>query len=49
MKIIEAFKEDINDSLKEIQESTVKQVEALKGETNCLKKSRQMQTSEGNE
>ena len=27
MKIIEAFKEDINNSLKEIQENIVKQVE----------------------
>ena len=29
MKIIEAFKEDINNSLKEIQENTGKQVEAF--------------------
>jgi hypothetical protein len=28
--MIEAFKEDINNSLKEIQENTDKQVEALK-------------------
>ena len=34
IKIIEFFKEDINNSLKEIQESTGKQVEALKKETN---------------
>jgi hypothetical protein len=34
MKIIEAFKEDINNSLKEIQENTGKQLEALKEETN---------------
>ena len=34
MKIIESFKEDINNSLKEIQENTGKQVEALKEETN---------------
>jgi DNA anti-recombination protein RmuC len=34
MKIIESFNEDINNSLKEIQENMVKQVEALKEETN---------------
>jgi methyltransferase-like protein len=34
MKIIYSFKEDINNSLKEIQENTSKQVEALKEETN---------------
>ena len=34
MKMIEAFKEDINNSLKEIQENTGKQVEALKEERN---------------
>ena len=34
MKIIESFKDDINNSLKEIQENTGKQVEALKKETN---------------
>lgn len=34
MKIIEFFKEDINNSLKEIQEYTGKQVEAHKEETN---------------
>ena len=34
MKMIEKFKEDINSSLKEIQESTGKQVEALKEETH---------------
>ena len=38
MKIIESFKEDINNSLKKIQENTGKQVEALKEETNPLKK-----------
>ena len=42
MKIIEAFKEYIDNSLKEIQENTVKQVEALKKETNPLKKCRQI-------
>ena len=31
--MIEEFKKDINNSLKEIQENTGKQVEALKGET----------------
>ena len=34
MKIVEFFKEDINNSLKEIQGNTGKQVEALKEETN---------------
>ena len=38
MKTIESFKEDINNSLKEIQENTGKQVEALKDETSPLKK-----------
>jgi hypothetical protein len=38
MIIIEDFKKDINNSLKEIQENTGKQIEALKGETqNSLK------------
>ena len=34
MKIIESFKEDINNSLKEIQENTGKQVEDYKEVTN---------------
>jgi hypothetical protein len=34
MNIIESSKEDINNSLKEIQENTGKQVDALKEETN---------------
>jgi hypothetical protein len=34
MKIVESFKEYINNSLKEIQENTGKQVEALKEEIN---------------
>ena len=38
MKMIEVFKEDINNSLKEIQENTIKQVEALKEETNIFLK-----------
>ena len=33
MMMIEDFKKDINNSLKEIQENTIKQVEALKEET----------------
>ena len=33
MKMTEDFKKDINNSLKEIQENTSKQVEALKKET----------------
>jgi polyhydroxyalkanoate synthesis regulator phasin len=36
--LVEDFKKDINNSLKEIQENTAKQVEALKEETqNSLK------------
>jgi hypothetical protein len=38
MKMIEVFKEDINNSIKEIQENPVKQVEALKEETNIFLK-----------
>ena len=34
MKIIESFMEDINTSMKEIQENTGKQIEPLKEETN---------------
>ena len=37
MKIIDPFKEDINNSLKDIQENKGKQVEALKEEINPLK------------
>ena len=45
MKIIESFKEDTNNSLKEIQENKGKQVEALKEERNkSLKKYNKMQT-----
>jgi hypothetical protein len=33
MILIEYFKKDINNSLKEIQENTGKQIEVLKGET----------------
>jgi hypothetical protein len=36
MKIIESFKEDINNSLKEIQENTGKQVEDYKEVTNTF-------------
>jgi chaperonin cofactor prefoldin len=34
MKMIEVFKEDINNSLNEIQENTEKQIETLKDQTN---------------
>ena len=34
MKIIESFKEEINNLLKEIQENTCKKVKTLKEETN---------------
>ena len=44
MMMIEDFKKDINNSLKEIQENTVKQVETLKEETqNSLKNFRKTQ------
>ena len=45
LKMIEAFKEDIKSSLEEIQKNRDKQVEALKEETNPLKKYRKMQSS----
>jgi hypothetical protein len=32
MILVEDFKKDINNSLKEMQENTAKQIEALKGE-----------------
>jgi len=37
MKIIESFKEDINNSLKEIQENTIKQVKELSKAVQDLK------------
>ena len=37
MKIIESFKEDINNSLKEIQENTIKQVKKLNKAVQDLK------------
>ena len=46
MKTIDFFKEDKNNSLKEIQKNTGKQVKALKKETiNPLKKYRKTQSS----
>ena len=36
IKMTEAFKEDMSKSLKEIQENTFKQVEALKEETKKI-------------
>ena len=51
-KIIEAFKEDINNSLKETQEYTVKNVDSLKEEAcKSLKdiEEKYNQTGEGNE
>ena len=50
--MIEDFKKVINNSLKEIQENTGKQLEALKEETqNSLKEiqEKHKQTGEGNE
>jgi gas vesicle protein len=44
MKMIEDFKKDINNSLKEIQENTGKRLEALKDKTqNSLKNYRKTQ------
>lgn len=34
MKMMGAFKESINSSLKEVQENTINNIEALKEETN---------------
>jgi hypothetical protein len=46
MKIIEFFMEDINNSLKEVQENTGKQVEPLKRkQINPLKKYRRTQSN----
>jgi gas vesicle protein len=46
MMVIEDFKKDIKNSLKEIQENTGKQLEALKEETqNPLKKYRKTQSN----
>jgi hypothetical protein len=49
MMMVEDFKKDINNSLKEIQENTGKQVEALKEETQKFLKELQEnnQTGEG--
>jgi hypothetical protein len=44
MKIIEDFKKDINNSLKEIQENPSKQVESLKKETHKSLKEKQEYT-----
>jgi gas vesicle protein len=44
LMLVEDFKKEINNSLKEIQENTTKQVEALKEEAkNCLKNYRKTQ------
>ena len=45
MRKIESFKDDINNSLKEIQENTGKRVEALKKETNKSHKETQESTT----
>lgn len=45
IKTMEAFKEDINNSLKEIEENTGKQVEVLKEETNESLKETQENTN----
>ena len=49
MMMIEDFKKDINNSLKELQENTGKQVKALKEETkkNPLKNYRKTQPNRG--
>jgi hypothetical protein len=43
IQMIETFKDNINNSLKEIQGTTVKQIETLKEETNSSKKYRKTQ------
>ena len=46
MKMIEAFKEDINISLKETKENIIKEVDTLKREKkNSLKKYRKIQSN----
>jgi hypothetical protein len=45
MMLIEDFKKDINNSLKEIQENTAKQVELLKEETQKSLKELQENTN----
>ena len=45
MKMIEAFKEEINNSLKETQGNIFKHIEAPKEETNLLHKYRKIQSS----
>ena len=46
MTMIEDFKKDINNSLKEIKENTGKQIEALKQETqNSLKNYSKIQSN----
>ena len=45
MKIIEFFKEDINNSRREIQENTGDQGESLKEETNKFLKEKQKNTT----
>ena len=45
MMLIEDFKKDINNSLKEIQENTGKQLEALKEETQKFLKELQKNTT----
>jgi hypothetical protein len=45
MKMIETYKEEINNCLKEILENKIKQIEAVKEETNLLKKYRNIQSN----
>lgn len=45
LKRIEIFKGDMNKSLKEMQENTFKQVEALEEEANDIKKHRKIQSN----
>ena len=45
MMLVEDFKKDINDSVKEIQENTHKQVEDLKNETQIFLKELQENTT----
>jgi hypothetical protein len=45
MMVVEEFKESVNNSLKEIQENTAKQVEVLKVETQISLKELQENTN----
>jgi hypothetical protein len=45
MKMIVAFQEEMNKPLKEVQQNTIKQVEALKDEMNKYKEYKRTQSN----